>query len=86
MVWKQILKRVNNFLVRPTEKEKETYLVQVQVEYVFDCFQVRFGLVVSAVWIGSECGFVILLLLDACAQRAIRQTVLGQCPSEDKTY
>ena len=33
----------------------------VQIEYGFDCFQVRFGLVGSTVWIGSEYGFVNLL-------------------------
>ena len=39
---------------------KETYLVGVQIEYGFDCFQLRFGLVGSVVWIGSEYGFVTL--------------------------
>ena len=30
-------------------------------EYGFECFQVRFELVGSLVWIGSEYGFIILL-------------------------
>ena len=61
-VWKR--KRVNFrriFLVSPTEKERKHACVRVQIEYGFSCFQVRFGLVVSTVWIGSEYGFVILL-------------------------
>ena len=48
-------------LVSPTEKERKHTFVRVQNEYGFDCFQVRFGLVVSTVWIGSEYGFDILL-------------------------
>ena len=50
-----------SFLVSPTEEEKKHAFVRVQIEYGFDCFQVRFGLVVSTVWIGSKCGFDILL-------------------------
>ena len=50
-----------NSLVSPTEKERKHSFVRVQTEYGFGCFQVRFGLVVSTVWIGSEYGFVILL-------------------------
>ena len=53
------------FLIRPgplgTEKERKHPFVRVLVEYGFGCFQVRFGLVVSTVWIGSEYGFAILL-------------------------
>ena len=45
----------------PTEKERKHTFVQVQIEYGFDCFQVRFGLVTSTIWSGSEYGFVILL-------------------------
>ena len=45
----------------PTEKDRKHTFVRVQIEYGFGCFQVRFGLVVSTVWIGSEYGFVILL-------------------------
>ena len=61
-VWKR--KRVNFqriFLVSPTEKERKHAFVRVQIEYGFGCFQVRFGLVVSTVWIGSEYGFVTLV-------------------------
>ena len=47
--------------MNPTEKEKKLAFVRVQIEYGFGCFQVRFRLVVSTVWIGSEYGFVILL-------------------------
>ena len=43
------------------EKERRHAFVRVQIEYGFGCFQVRFGLVVSTVWIGSESGFVTLL-------------------------
>ena len=49
------------FLVSPTEKERRRAFVRVQIEYGSGCFQVRFRLVVSTVWIGSEYGFVILL-------------------------
>ena len=45
----------------PTEKERKYAVVRVQIEYGFGCFQVRFGLVVSTVWIGSEYGFVTLV-------------------------
>ena len=44
-----------------TEKERKHACVGVPIEYGFGCVQVRFGLVVSTVWIGSEYGFVILL-------------------------
>ena len=50
-----------DFLVSPTEKERKHAFVRVQIEFGFDCFRVRFGLVVSMVWIGSEYGFNILL-------------------------
>ena len=43
------------------EKERRHAFVRVQIEYGFGCFQVRFGLVASTVWIGSEYGFVTLL-------------------------
>ena len=57
-------KRVNFqriFPLSPTERERKHIFLRVQIEYGFDCFQVRFGLVVSTVWIGAEDGFVILL-------------------------
>ena len=59
------------FVVSPTEKERKHTFVQVQMEYGFECFQVRFGLVVSTVWIGSEYGFVILV--DECASESHTQ-------------
>ena len=43
------------------EKEGRHAFARVQIEYGFGCFQVRFGLVVNTVWIGSEYGFVTLL-------------------------
>ena len=61
-VW--IRKRANSqriSLVSPTQKERKHVFVRVQIEYGFGCFQVRFGLVVSTVWIGSEYGFVTLV-------------------------
>ena len=49
-------------LVSPTVKEKKHILSEYRLSTVsFDCFQVRFGLVGSTVWIGSEHGFAILL-------------------------
>ena len=48
-------------LVSPMEKERKHTFVRVQVEYGFDSFQVRFGLVVSTISIGSAYGFGILL-------------------------
>ena len=48
-------------------KKRKHSSVRVQIEYGFDCFHVRFGLVVSTVWIGSEYGFVILV--DASASK-----------------
>ena len=65
-------------LVSPTDKEKKHAFVRVQIECSFGCFQVRFRLVVSTVWIGSEYGFVILL--DESASESHTQTVLGQHP------
>ena len=50
-----------NFLVSPTVQERKHSFVRVQIEYGFDCFQLRIGLVGSTVWIGSEYGLVILL-------------------------
>ena len=50
-----------NSSCEPHGEGKEQDLVGAQIEYGFDCFQVRFGLVGSTVWIGSEYGFVILL-------------------------
>ena len=72
-VWKR--KRVNfrrNFLVSPTEKERKCTFVRVQIEYGFDCFQVRFGLVPSTVSLSSQA--------SKARPRATRKTALGQRP------
>ena len=49
------------FNCEPHGERKETYLCPSTDWYGFDCFQVRFGLVVSTVWIGSKYSFVILV-------------------------
>ena len=74
-------KRVNFqriFLVSPTEKERKHAFVRVQIEYGFGCFQVRFGLVVSTVWIGSEYGFV--TLVDESASESHTQNSTRTAP------
>ena len=58
----------------PTEKERKHAFVRVQIEYGFGCFQARFELVVSTVWIGSEYGFVILLDESAAESHAQNST------------
>ena len=73
--WMPIFKE---FSCEPHSQGKATYLVLVQIEYGFERFQVRFGLVGSTAWIVSEYGFVILL--DEAHQRATSKTVLGQHP------
>ena len=78
-VWKR--KCVNFqriFLVSPMEKERRHAFVRVQIEYGFGCFQVRFGLVVSTVWIGSEYGFV--TLLDESASESHTQNSTRTAP------
>ena len=61
-------------LVSLTEKERKPTFVRVRIEYSFDCFQVRFGLVTSTVWIRSEYGFVILLDESASESRTQNST------------
>ena len=65
-------------LVSATEKERIHTFVRVQIEYGFDCFQVRSGLVVSTVWIGSEYGFV--TLVDESASESHTQNSTRTAP------
>ena len=62
------------FLVSPTEKKMKHAFIRVQIKYGFGCFQVRFGLVVGTVWIGSEYGFVALLGESASESRTQNST------------
>ena len=43
------------------QRKKWNIRLSVRIQYNFDCFQVRFGLIVSTLWIGSEYGLVTLL-------------------------
>ena len=63
-----------NVLASPTEKERKHTIARVQIEYGSDCFQVRFGLVMSTVWIGSKYGFVILLNASASESHMLNST------------
>ena len=59
------------------------FFVRVQIEYGFGCFQVRFGLVVSTVWIGSEYGFV--TLVDESASESHTQNSTRTAPYIEHT-
>ena len=63
------------------EKERRHAFVRVQIEYGFACFQVRLGLVVTTVWIGSEYGFV--TLLDKSASESHTQNSTRTAPYEN---
>ena len=66
----------------PTEKERKHIFVRVQIEYGFDCSQLRFGLVVSTVWISSEYGFIILL--DESASESHTQNFAQTAPQKSQ--
>ena len=54
--------------------------MRVQIYYGLGCFQVRFGLVVSTVWIASEYGFLILPDESPSESHTQNSSVLGQRP------